>query len=41
MGKNESLCNDVDILDSILNVCLFKVNGSFMNCQVMRLALTN
>jgi hypothetical protein len=33
MGKDESLCNDVDILDSILNVCLFKVNGSFVNCM--------
>jgi len=33
MGKDESLRNDVDILDSILNVCLFKVNGSFVNCM--------
>jgi hypothetical protein len=41
MGKDESLRNDVDILDSIINVCLFKVNGSFVNCQVMRLSLTN
>ena len=40
MGNDESLRNDVDILDSILNVCLFKVNCSFVNCQVIRLSLT-
>ena len=35
--KDESLRNDVDILDSILNVCVFNVNGSCVNCQVMKL----
>jgi hypothetical protein len=39
MGKDGSLHND-DILDNILNVCVFKVNGSCVNCQVMRLSLT-
>jgi hypothetical protein len=38
--KEESLCNDVDILDSILNVCAFKVKGCCVNCQVMKLSLT-
>jgi hypothetical protein len=38
--KEESLCNDADILDSILNVCVFKVNGCCVNCQVMKLSLT-
>ena len=32
--------NDADILDSILNVCVFKVNGCCVNCQVMKLLLT-
>jgi hypothetical protein len=40
MWKDESLRNDVNILDSILNVCVFKVNGSCVNCQVMKLSLT-
>jgi len=39
--KEESLRNDVDILDSILNVCVFKVKGCCVNCQVMKLLLTN
>jgi hypothetical protein len=34
------LRNDADILDSILNVCVFKVNGCCVNCQVMKLLLT-
>jgi hypothetical protein len=34
------LRNDVDILDSILNVCVFKVNGCCVNCQVTKLSLT-
>jgi len=38
--KDESLHNDSDILDSILNVCVFKVNGCCVNCQVMKLSLT-
>jgi hypothetical protein len=38
--KEESLRNDVDILDSILNVCAFKVKGCCVNCQVMKLSLT-
>jgi hypothetical protein len=37
--KKESLRNDVDILDSILNVCVFKVKGCCENCQVMKLSL--
>jgi hypothetical protein len=37
--KEESLCNDVDILDSILNVYVFKVKGCCVNCQVMKLPL--
>ena len=41
MWKDESLCNDTDILDSIMNVCVFKVNGSCVNCQMMKLLLTN
>ena len=32
MWKEESLRNDVDILDSILNVCVFKVKGCCVNC---------
>jgi hypothetical protein len=39
--KEESLRNDADILDSILNVCVFKVNGCCVNCQVIKLSLTN
>ena len=39
--NEESLRNDVDILDSILNVCVFKVNGCCVNCQVTKLSLTN
>jgi len=38
--KEESLRNDVNILDSILNVCVFKVNGCCVICQVMKLSLT-
>jgi hypothetical protein len=38
--KEESLRNDADILDSILNVCVLKVNGCCVNCQVMKLSLT-
>ena len=38
--KEESLRNDADILDSILNVCVIKVNGCYVNCQVMKLSLT-
>ena len=38
--KEESLRNDVNILDSILNVCVFKVNSCFVICQVMKLSLT-
>jgi hypothetical protein len=34
------LRNDVDILDNILNVCVFKVKGCCVNCQVMKLSLT-
>ena len=30
--QDESLRNDVDILDNILNVWVFKVNGSYVNC---------
>jgi hypothetical protein len=40
LWNDESLHNDVDILDSIPNVCVFEVNGSCMNCQVMKLSLT-
>jgi len=32
MWKEESLHNDVDILDSILNVCVIKVKGCYVNC---------
>jgi hypothetical protein len=38
--KEESLRNDVDILDNILNVCVFKVNSCCVNCQVTKLSLT-
>jgi len=38
--KEESLRNDVNILDSILNVYVFKVNGCGVICQVMKLSLT-
>jgi hypothetical protein len=34
------LRNDADILDSILNVCVLKVNGCCVNCQLMKLSLT-
>jgi hypothetical protein len=27
-------------LDSILNICVFKVKGCCVNCQVMKLSLT-
>ena len=37
--KEESLRNDVNILDSILNVCVFKVNGCCVIFQVMKLSL--
>jgi len=40
MWKEKSLHNDVDILDSILNVCVFEVKGCCENCQVMKLSLT-
>ena len=32
MWKEESLRNDVDILDSYLNVYVFKVKGCCVNC---------
>jgi len=38
--KEESLRNDTDILDSILNVCVLRVNGCCVNCQGMKLSLT-
>jgi hypothetical protein len=38
--KEESLRNDANILDSILNVCVLKVNSCCVNCQVMKLSLT-
>jgi len=38
--NEESLHNDVDILDSIMNVCVFRVNGCYVNCQGMKLSLT-
>jgi hypothetical protein len=38
--KEENLRNDVDILDNILNVCVFKVKRCCVNCQVMKLSLT-
>ena len=38
--NKESLHNDADILDSILNVCVFRVNGCCVNCQGMKLSLT-
>ena len=38
--NEESLHNDADILDSILNVCVFGVNGGCVNCQGMKLSLT-
>jgi hypothetical protein len=38
--KEESLRNNANILDSILNVCVFKVNDCCVNCQVMKLSLT-
>jgi hypothetical protein len=38
--KEESLRIDADILDSILNVCVLKVNGCCVNCQVMKLSFT-
>jgi hypothetical protein len=38
--NEESLLNDVNILDSILNVCVFKVNGCCVIFQVMKLPLT-
>ena len=38
--KEESLRNDADILDIILNVCVLKVNGCCVNCQWMKLSLT-
>jgi len=37
--RRKSLRNDADILYSILNVCVFKVNGCCVNCQVMKLSL--
>jgi len=40
MWKKEILRNHVDILDSIMNVCVFKVKGCYVNCQVMKLLLT-
>jgi hypothetical protein len=39
MWKEESLRYDVDMLDSILNVCVFEVKGCYVNCQVMKLSL--
>ena len=30
--KGGKLRNDVDILDSILNVCVFEVKGCCVNC---------
>jgi hypothetical protein len=33
------LRNDADILDSIMNVFVFKVNGYCVNCRVMKLSL--
>jgi hypothetical protein len=38
--NEESLHNDADILDSILNVCVFRENGCYENCQGMKLSLT-
>jgi hypothetical protein len=38
--KEESLRNNANILDSILNVCVFKVNDCCVNFQVMKLSLT-
>jgi hypothetical protein len=38
--KEESLRNDVNILDNIMNVCVCKVKGCCVNCQVMKLSLT-
>jgi hypothetical protein len=40
MWKEESLCNDVDILENILNVCVFEAKGCCVNCQVIKLSLT-
>jgi len=37
--RRKSLRNDADILDSIMNVCVFKVNGYCVNCRVMKLSL--
>jgi len=39
MWKEESLRNDVDMLDNILNVCVFEVKGCYVNCQVTKLSL--
>jgi len=30
--KGGKLRNDVNILDSILNVCVFEVKGCYVNC---------
>jgi len=38
--RKKSLRSDADILDSIMNVCVFKVNGCCVNCQVIKLSLT-
>jgi hypothetical protein len=38
--KRKSLRNDVDIMESILNVCVFEVKGCYVNCQVTKLSLT-
>jgi hypothetical protein len=41
IGRNEeSLHNDADILDNILNVYVFRVNDCCVNCQRMKLSLT-
>ena len=38
--NKESLHNDSDILDSILNVYVFAVNGCYVNYEGMKLSLT-
>ena len=38
--KEERLCDDANIFNSILNVCVFKVNGCCVDCQVKKLSLT-
>jgi hypothetical protein len=42
LGERRKVCVMMSIfLDSILNICVFKMKGCCVNCQVMKLSLTN